>query len=140
MPAVTMLLVVPVAGCDRTAVILLMVLTVGLTGFTQSGFGVNHIDIAPNFAGTLMGITNMGSNTMGFVAPWIVGLMTENNPDLDHWHTVFCIAATILFVGNTFYILFASGEEQDFNQMGVSPSLDDDPRQNDDMVSQSVNA
>ena len=64
-----MLLVVPVAGCDRTAVILLMVITLGFTGFTQSGFGVNHIDIAPNFAGTLMGITNMGSNTMGFVAP-----------------------------------------------------------------------
>ena len=135
-----MLLVVPVAGCDRTGVMILMVLTVGLTGFTQSGFGVNHIDIAPNFAGTLMGITNMGSNTMGFVAPWIVGLMTEVHPDLDHWHTVYCIAATILFVGNTFYILFASGEEQTFNQMGVAPNRIDDPLQNDGMVPHSVHS
>ena len=134
-----MLLVVPVAGCDRTAVILLMVITLGFTGFTQSGFGVNHIDIAPNFAGTLMGITNMGSNTMGFVAPWIVGLLTENSPDLDHWRTVYCIAAVILIVGNSFYILFASGEEQAFNQMGVSPSRDDE-RQHDDVVPHSVNA
>ena len=121
LPAVTMLLVVPVAGCDRTAVMALMVLTVGLIGFTASGFGVNHIDIGPNFAGTLMGITNMGSNTMGFVAPWIVGLVTEVHQDLDHWHTVYCIAAAILFAGNTFYIVFVSGEEQAFNRMGVLP-------------------
>ena len=139
MPAITMLLVGPVAGCARTAVMVLMVLTVGLTGFTQCGFGVNHIDIAPNFAGTLMGITNMGSNTMGFVAPWIVGLMTEDNPDLDHWSTVYCIAAVILLVGNTFYILFASGEEQAFNQMGIPQNMND-PRQSDEVTSQSVNA
>ena len=137
-----MLLVVPVAGCNYTDVILLLVGTQFLAAFTQSGFGVNHIDIAPNFAGTLMGITNMGSNTQGFVAPWVVGWMTRTYPDLDHWFWVYAIAAAILFVGNTVYVLFASGEEQDFNRMGVVPPNPDEERQrpSDELASQTANA
>ena len=47
----------------------------------------NHIDIASNFAGTMMGVTNCVASICGFLAPYIVNLivtesvMTFNNHD-----------------------------------------------------------
>lgn len=38
---------------------------------------VNHIDIAPNFAGTLFGITNALSTIPSWVAPMTVGALTN---------------------------------------------------------------
>jgi hypothetical protein len=38
----------------------LMTIAGGAVGFTNSGFQVNHLDIAPNYAGILMGMTNCG--------------------------------------------------------------------------------
>ena len=43
------------------------------------------IDIASNLAGTVLGIVNALGNTMGFVAPMIVGYIINNNNDLQHW-------------------------------------------------------
>jgi hypothetical protein len=39
----------------------LMTIAGAASGFTSSGHQVNHLDIAPNYAGILMGITNCGS-------------------------------------------------------------------------------
>jgi MFS transporter, ACS family, solute carrier family 17 (sodium-dependent inorganic phosphate cotransporter), member 5 len=36
---------------------------------------VNHIDLAPNFAGVAMGFTNCLANICGFLAPYVVGVM-----------------------------------------------------------------
>jgi len=33
-------------------------LTLGALGFSRGGFSVNHMDIAPKYAGVLMGISN----------------------------------------------------------------------------------
>ena len=52
----------------------LLTLAVGLTGFTYAGEQCAMLDIAPTFAGTLMGVINALGNTMGFVAPMIVGM------------------------------------------------------------------
>ena len=61
------------AGCNKGLVIALLCATVGINGFQFSSLQVNHIDIAPNFAGTLMGFTNCVANIMGFLAPMIIG-------------------------------------------------------------------
>lgn len=39
---------------------------------------MNHIDLAPNFAGTLMGISNCTANCMSILAPLVVGLIVSN--------------------------------------------------------------
>ena len=36
-------------------------------------------DVAPNYSGTLMGISNTFANSAGFISPIIVGLLTEGN-------------------------------------------------------------
>ena len=36
-----------------------------------------HLDMASNFAGTLLGITNCAANMMGVVAPAVAGYLTQ---------------------------------------------------------------
>lgn len=58
--------------------VVLLTLTVGISAATYLGFQVNHIDLSPNYAGTLMGITNGAANIMSAVAPLVVGLIVPN--------------------------------------------------------------
>ena len=39
---------------------------------------MNHIDIASNHAGSMMGVTNCVANITGFVAPYVVGLIVTD--------------------------------------------------------------
>lgn len=43
------------------------------------GFLSNHIDIAPNYAGTLMAITNTAATLPGIIVPIFVGTITHGN-------------------------------------------------------------
>jgi len=64
--------------CTQPALaISLLVLGVSLTGIQYSGWIVNHMDIAPMFAGILFGISNSVAAVTGFLSPVIVGIVTE---------------------------------------------------------------
>ncbi|TRY68438.1 hypothetical protein TCAL_01361 [Tigriopus californicus] len=89
--------------------------SLGLSGFASAGYNVNHIDIAPNYAGTLMGITNMCANSMGIITPYFVGFIVDGHEDLSHWRTIFLCSSSIYFLGNVIYLLCGSGEIQAFN-------------------------
>lgn len=56
----------------------LLTLAVATNAASYLGFHVNHIDLSPNFAGTLMGITNCAANVMSILAPLIVGLIVKD--------------------------------------------------------------
>lgn len=66
-------------GCDRLAILLLLVITGGFTGATYAGNQMNHITLSPHYAGTLFGITNAAANVCGFLAPYAVGLLINGN-------------------------------------------------------------
>lgn len=66
-------------GCDRTLAVVALSLSVGLNGAVYSGFQVNHTDLSPNYAATLMGITNFFANICGFVTPYVAGAITDHN-------------------------------------------------------------
>ena len=75
-PAV-MLIILGYIDCTKTGLaILLLVLGVSLTGTQYSGWVVNHMDIAPAFAGILFGISNSIAAVTGFLSPVIVGVIT----------------------------------------------------------------
>jgi len=81
----------------------------------NEGFLTNHIDIAPNFAGTLYGVTNCIASIPSFVAPQTAGLMTNGAQTLSNWRKVFFIAAAFYASGSIFFAFFADGEVQDWN-------------------------
>ncbi|XP_071147741.1 sialin-like isoform X2 [Mytilus edulis] len=99
--------------CSATALaVVLLVLSVGLSGFQYSGFIVNHVDIAPAYAGILFGISNALSAIGGFVSPIIVGEITKEAQTRTEWQFVFYMSAGIYIFGAIFYVIFASGDLQ----------------------------
>ena len=40
---------------------------------------VNHVELSPKYAGTLMGITNTAANMAGFAAPQLTGVVIHEN-------------------------------------------------------------
>lgn len=73
------------------------------------GFAINHMDVAPRHAGTLMGITNTAGTIPGIVGVYISGLILDLT---GSWALVFQVTAGVTLFGLLFYLLFASGEKQ----------------------------
>eukprot|EP00099_Drosophila_melanogaster_P012271 NP_001286591.1 major facilitator superfamily transporter 14, isoform C [Drosophila melanogaster] len=90
----------------------LLTLTVGISGATYLGFQVNHIDLSPNYAGTLMGITNCAANVMSGIAPVIVGQIVVDETSVTEWRLVFLLAAAFYFLGNLLFVIFGRTEVQ----------------------------
>jgi MFS transporter, ACS family, solute carrier family 17 (sodium-dependent inorganic phosphate cotransporter), member 5 len=65
--------------CTQTALaVTLLTLAVTVSGFVFCGYFVNHMDIAPRYAGTLMGIANGLSASAGFIAPYVASVITRS--------------------------------------------------------------
>lgn len=73
------------------------------------GYAVNHMDISPRHAGTLMGITNTAGTIPGIIGVFITGLILEAT---NSWAMVFQVTAGVTLFGMVFYLIFASGEQQ----------------------------
>ena len=89
---------------------------VGCMGALYSSWIINSQDIAPNFAGTILGVTNCIGSIPGFVAPRIAGQIVNSDPsDVSKWRNVWIIAIVILAVETIFYIVFGAGTPQSWN-------------------------
>ena len=56
-------------------------LAVGAIGIQYGAFVVNHADIAPAYAGVLFGISNTVATMPGFIAPFVIGVITSDVSD-----------------------------------------------------------
>ena len=66
-------------GCDNTTLaVLLFSLALGMSAFNNASYNVNHLDIAPRYAGVLMGITNSVATIPGMVGPYVAGYLTDD--------------------------------------------------------------
>ena len=59
-PASLLLAAAYFPGCNRVAVVALLTIATGLSGFTIAGHSVNHLDIAPAFAGLSANVCVLG--------------------------------------------------------------------------------
>lgn len=73
-----MLLVIAYIGCERTGTTVLLILSIVVGGAIFVGHLTNQNDLAPNYAGILMGITNTPGTISAFLLPALVGALTEN--------------------------------------------------------------
>ena len=62
------------------------------------GFMRTHLDMDPNYAGTLLGITNGFANIMGILAPGFTGYIINKHQNLDEWQFVFFIGKLYIIV------------------------------------------
>ncbi|KAK3107471.1 hypothetical protein FSP39_015269 [Pinctada imbricata] len=94
------------------AAITCLTIAVGLGGFAWGGFSVNHLDIAPQYASILMGISNTFATIPGIVSPALTGVIVTDQTDRGQWRIVFYLAAAIYLVGAVIFGIFASGYKQ----------------------------
>ncbi|XP_015281863.1 PREDICTED: sialin isoform X1 [Gekko japonicus] len=100
-------------GCDYKLAVAFVTISTTLGGFSTSGYSINHLDIAPSYAGILLGITNSFATIPGMVGPLVAKGLTHNNT-VGEWQLVFYIAAAINLFGAIFFALFSSGDVQDW--------------------------
>ena len=106
-----LVLALSVVGEVDSAWLAITIMCVGnaVGAFVTGGFAVNHMDVAPNHAGKLMGITNTFATIPGIIGVTVSGFILEAT---GSWALVFQVAAGVTLFGLIFYLLFASGEKQ----------------------------
>jgi len=108
------LFVVGFSGCSRALAVSAIVMSTGTAGLCASGFIVSLIDMAPAYAGILMGITNTLAPVSGIIGPEVVGALIYSESTRSQWLKVFYITTAIYCFGAAVFVAFGSGEIQDW--------------------------
>lgn len=87
----------------------------GFCALARAGFAVNHMDIAPRFAGILMGISNTAGTLAGSIGVAASGRILEASSlgpqDRSSWNMVFATPALLCMASAAVFCVFASGEK-----------------------------
>ena len=94
------------ASVDVDTGIALALVTVCFLGIGLNGYASNQMDLSTEYAGTIMGFTNMWGNIPGAVGVYLSGWIlqiTDNN-----WAAVFGVATAVVYTGVIIYLIFGS--------------------------------
>lgn len=96
--------------------VIMLIIAVGVNAACFTGFQINAVDLSPRFSGVLMGIGNGSSNIFSIISPLVVQFVVgDHETDKSLWRIIFIIAACIYVASDIFFIIFASGEVQPWN-------------------------
>jgi ACS family sodium-dependent inorganic phosphate cotransporter len=84
-----------------------MCAALGLLAFCGSGWGPNHLDIAPRHADVLMGLSNTFATLPGIIGVAVAGWLVDAT---GGYAAIFALVAVMNAVGAAVWIAFASGE------------------------------
>jgi MFS transporter, ACS family, solute carrier family 17 (sodium-dependent inorganic phosphate cotransporter), other len=93
--------------------ITILCLCLGSCGFARGGFSVNHMDIAPRYAGILMGISNTAGTVSGLIGVSATGFILEAFGGSQHssgWFQAHLIATIMATVGVGIFMVYGRGE------------------------------
>ncbi|XP_049308022.1 putative inorganic phosphate cotransporter isoform X1 [Bactrocera dorsalis] len=137
-PIVPLILLGYMRADQSELALILLVIAVSVNAAGNLGFLINHIDLAPNFGGVLMGMASSAANIMSLLAPLAVGFIVTDavrifsiyylyrkltflfnglhlQKNVLQWRIVFYIASGMYFVGNLLFILFGQTKIQVWN-------------------------
>ncbi|XP_043940742.1 sialin-like [Protopterus annectens] len=112
-------------GCDYKTSVLFLTLATTFGGASSAGVHINHLDIAPRYAGVTFGITNSFASIPGTAAPLLVGFLTSQDV-LAGWRNIFFISAAVNVFGMLFYIVFGKGTVQDWAKEDSTALLEEE--------------
>ncbi|KAL2641586.1 hypothetical protein R1flu_009173 [Riccia fluitans] len=88
----------------------------GACSLARAGFAVNHMDIAPRYAGIVMGVSNTAGTVAGVVGVAATGQILEASvagaTDLKNWAVVFSVPAFLSVLSAVIFLVFATGERR----------------------------
>ncbi|OIS95787.1 PREDICTED: probable anion transporter 5 [Nicotiana attenuata] len=89
----------------------------GFLALGRSGFAVNYMDIAPRYAGIIMGISNTAGTLAGIVGVDLTGRLLEAAKDAqldltspESWTAVFCIPGLLCIFSSFVFLALSTGE------------------------------
>ncbi|KAB5541841.1 hypothetical protein DKX38_014815 [Salix brachista] len=89
----------------------------GFLALGRAGFAVNHMDIAPRYAGIVMGVSNTAGTLAGIIGVDLTGKILEaattTYSDLsspESWRPVFVIPGLLCIFSTFVFLLFSTGE------------------------------
>ncbi|KAH8297988.1 hypothetical protein KR018_003955, partial [Drosophila ironensis] len=112
-------------GCRHYEAVAVMSVGIVAMGAMFSGFLSNHIDIAPNFAGTLVALTNTVATLPGIVVPLFVGYVTKGNQNIGAWRVIFGVTIVLFIIEFLVFVIFGSGTEQSWNKSSEAEAKDE---------------
>ncbi|XP_062211794.1 probable anion transporter 7 isoform X2 [Phragmites australis] len=93
-------------------------ISLGFLALGRAGFAVNHMDVAPKFAGIVMGVSNTAGTLAGIVGVGLTGNILEaakaSNKDLtssETWKIVFFVPAYLCIFSSVIFLIFSTGEK-----------------------------
>jgi MFS transporter, ACS family, solute carrier family 17 (sodium-dependent inorganic phosphate cotransporter), other len=89
--------------------IVLVTISVACNGFGTGAFAANHLDIAPRYAGILMGISNTVATIPGIIGVAAAGFILR---ETGSFSAVFYVIAVVYVFGAIGYNLWASGDQK----------------------------
>ncbi|CAL9023013.1 unnamed protein product [Prunus brigantina] len=110
------LMALPIFRTSLAAVICSSV-ALGFLALGRAGFAVNHMDIAPKYAGIVMGVSNTAGTLAGIIGVDLTGKLLEaakfahsdlSNP--ESWRSVFMIPGVLCIFSSLGFLLFSTGE------------------------------
>jgi len=102
------MLVLPAANSPLVATILVTI-ALGGAALGVSGFAGNHLDVAPQYAGILMGLSNTFAQLPGIVGVALTGFIVKAT---HSFAGAFYLTALIYIIGIIFYLRMGSGERK----------------------------
>ncbi|CAG4948184.1 unnamed protein product [Parnassius apollo] len=115
-PAIALVVLSYVPAGNVAVAVAVLTFVVGLNAGHYTGYLLVHIDMAPNFAGTMMGITNCIANIVSIITPLAAGAILQDETDPNEWRKVFYVASAIYVACNIFFIVFGTSEKQEWNE------------------------
>jgi len=103
-------------GCDRAPLVLTMIAAMGCQICAWASLSVNPMDLCATSAATLFGMTNSIGTLGSIVAPLVIGQLTYGSSTITQWRKVFYIAFGVEWFGAIVYLLFGSGEPQNWQE------------------------
>lgn len=91
--------------------IVCIILAVGFGALVFCGYCVNALDIAPQFASIIMGISNTFGTIPGIISPTLTGVLVKNKT-MEEWRIVFFITSGVYAVGCIVYWIWCTSELQ----------------------------
>ncbi|PRW51088.1 putative anion transporter 5 [Chlorella sorokiniana] len=110
--AAAALMLMPAAR-SVAAGVLFTSLSLGFAGFSRGGFSVNHMDVAPKFAGVVMGISNTAGTLSGVVGVAVTGYLLQwagGASQPTGWYQACAAAALQCLAASFVFIAAARGE------------------------------
>jgi ACS family sodium-dependent inorganic phosphate cotransporter len=94
---------------SATVAVLLATVSLAGTALGTGGFAVNHLDVAPRYAGILMGLSNTFATLPGIIGVAATGFILQRT---GSFAAVFYSIAAVYAAGLVCYDLMASGERK----------------------------